>query len=159
LNAINVDSQTERHFRGTVWNTPRASPQRSDRRNSEVTDIFFSYSAKDRERVRPIYEALTSVGFDIFWDLQIPAGKDWDTHIKEQLAEARSAVVFWSLASIASDNVRHEATVAKEQESWCPSCSIHCASSSSPWVFSTPKRRGCISGPATTTILNGKSFC
>lgn len=85
-----------------------------------MTDIFFSYSAKDRERVQPIYEALTAVGFDIFWDLQIPAGKDWDTLIKERLAEARSAIVFWSLASIASDNVRHEAMVAKEQRKLVP---------------------------------------
>jgi hypothetical protein len=85
-----------------------------------VTDIFFSYSNEDRERVRPIYEALTAVGFEIFWDLQIPAGKDWDTFIKEQLTGARSAIVFWSLESIASDNVRHEATVAKEQRKLVP---------------------------------------
>ena len=85
-----------------------------------MTDIFFSYSAKDRERVRPIYQALTAAGFNVFWDLEIPAGKDWDTFIKEQLAEARSAIVFWSLASIASDNVRHEATVAKEQRKLVP---------------------------------------
>jgi hypothetical protein len=80
-----------------------------------VADIFFSYSAKDRERVRPICEALTALGFEVFWDQQVPAGTDWDTWIKEQLASARCAVVFWSLTSITSDNVRHEATVAKQQ--------------------------------------------
>lgn len=85
-----------------------------------MTDIFFSYSNEDRERVRPVYEALTAVGFDIFWDLQTPAGKDWDTLIKEQLTGARSAIVFWSLASIKSPNVRHEATVAREQGKLVP---------------------------------------
>ena len=80
-----------------------------------MTDIFFSYSSKDRDRVRPIYEALTALDFDVFWDQQVPAGTDWDTWIKEKLASARSAVVFWSLSSVASDNVRHEATVAKTQ--------------------------------------------
>jgi hypothetical protein len=33
-----------------------------------MTDIFFSYSAKDRERVRPVHAALTAMGFDVLWD-------------------------------------------------------------------------------------------
>lgn len=85
-----------------------------------MTDVFFSYSSQDRERVRPIYEALTALDFDVFWDQQVPAGTDWDTWIKEKLASARSAVVFWSLNSIGSDNVRHEATVAKTQGKLVP---------------------------------------
>ena len=85
-----------------------------------MTDIFFSYSSKDRDRVRPIYEALTGLDFDVFWDQQVPAGTDWDTWIKEKLASARSAVVFWSMSSVASDNVRHEATVAKTQGKLVP---------------------------------------
>jgi hypothetical protein len=85
-----------------------------------VADLFFSYSAKDRERVRPIREALTEHGFEVFWDQHVPPGSDWDTWIKEQLAGARCAVVFWSLTSIVSDNVRHEATVAKEQGKLVP---------------------------------------
>jgi hypothetical protein len=117
---VHHGSATEIGITPAASEIANASPFDRDRRSSEVTDIFFFYSAKDRERVRPIYEALTAVGFDIFWDLQIPAGKDWDTLIKEQLAEARSAIVFWSLASIASDNVRHEATVAKQQSKLVP---------------------------------------
>lgn len=85
-----------------------------------MADVFFSYSSKDRERVRPIHEALTALGFDVFWDQQVPAGKDWDTWIREELADARCAVVFWSLGSVASRNVRHEATIASEQEKLVP---------------------------------------
>ena len=33
-----------------------------------MTDAFFSYSSKDRERVRPIRDALVAEGFDVFWD-------------------------------------------------------------------------------------------
>jgi hypothetical protein len=85
-----------------------------------MTDIFFSYSSKDRERVRPIRDALAAQGFDIFWDQQVPAGVDWDTWIRQHLQRAKCAVVFWSGNSVASDNVRHEATVAKTQGKLVP---------------------------------------
>src|SRR5262249_16732077 len=80
-----------------------------------MTDIFFSYSSADRERVRPIRDALVEQGFEVFWDQQVPAGKDWDSWIRQHLAKSKCAMVFWSAASVTSDNVRHEATVAKQQ--------------------------------------------
>lgn len=80
-----------------------------------VSDVFFSYSSKDRERVRRVRDALADKGFDVFWDQQTPAGTDWDTWIRAELGKSKCAVVFWSAASAASDNVRHEATVAKRQ--------------------------------------------
>jgi TIR domain/PAN domain len=80
-----------------------------------VADIFFSYSSQDRERVRRVRDALVDKGFDVFWDQQTPAGIDWDTWIRGELGKAKCAVVCWSAASAASDNVRHEATVAKRQ--------------------------------------------
>src|SRR5262245_43515259 len=85
-----------------------------------MTDIFFSYSSKDREAVRPVCDALTSQGFDVFWDQTVPAAVDWDTWIRQHLAKAKCAIVFWSKHSVASDNVRHEATVAKEQGKLVP---------------------------------------
>ena len=80
-----------------------------------MTDIFFSYSSADRERVRPIRDALVEQGFEVFWDQAVPAGKDWDTWIRQHLATSKCAMVFWSATSVSSDNVRHEATVAKQQ--------------------------------------------
>jgi chromosome segregation ATPase len=80
-----------------------------------MTDIFFSYSSADRERVRPIRDALVEQGFEVFWDQEVPAGKDWDTWIRQHLATSKCAMVFWSATSVSSDNVRHEATVAKQQ--------------------------------------------
>jgi hypothetical protein len=44
-----------------------------------MTDIFFSYSRADRERVRPIRDALVAQGFEVFWDQEVPTGLDWDT--------------------------------------------------------------------------------
>jgi len=65
--------------------------------------------------VRRIHNVLVNVGFEIFWDLQTPAGMDWDSWIRKTLAQSKCAVVFWSAASASSDNVRHEATIAKQQ--------------------------------------------
>jgi TIR domain len=81
-----------------------------------MTDIFFSYSSADRERVRPIRDALVEQGFEVFWDQQVPAGMDWDTWIRHHLAKSKCAMVFWSAASVGSRNVRHEATVASQQD-------------------------------------------
>ena len=80
-----------------------------------MTDIFFSYSSADRERVRPIRDALVAQGFEVFWDQQVPAGMDWDTWIRQHLTKSKCAMAFWSATSASSDNVRHEATVAKQQ--------------------------------------------
>ena len=80
-----------------------------------MTDIFFSYSSADRERVRPVRDALVAQGFEVFWDQEVPTGLDWDSWIRQHLAKCKCAMAFWSAASVASDNVRHEAMVAKQQ--------------------------------------------
>jgi TIR domain/PAN domain len=80
-----------------------------------VADIFFSYSRRDRERVGIVRNALAEMGFEVFWDQETPSGSDWDTWIRGELAKSKCAVVFWSATSTVSDNVRHEAVVAKEQ--------------------------------------------
>lgn len=85
-----------------------------------MTDVFFSYSSRDRERVRPVRDALAKQGFEVFWDQQVPAGVNWDTWIRQHLSKARCAIVLWSKASVASENVQHEATVAKQQGKLIP---------------------------------------
>ena len=80
-----------------------------------MNDIFLSYSSKDRERVQQLRDALVDRGLTVFWDLEVPAGIDWDTWIRQQLNESGCAVVVWSLNSVGSDNVRHEAVIAKKQ--------------------------------------------
>ncbi len=85
-----------------------------------MTDVFFSYSSKDRERVRPIRDALVAEGFDVFWDQEVPPGRNWDEWIRQHLDAARCAIVFWSMHSVKSDNVVHEATIAKNSGKLIP---------------------------------------
>ncbi len=80
-----------------------------------MTEIFFSYKSEDRDRVKLVHDALEQQGFDVFWDQKVPANVDWDTWIRRHLSEARCAIVFWSATSAKSDNVRHEATIARQQ--------------------------------------------
>lgn len=79
-----------------------------------MSDIFLSYSSKDKARVAPLCEQLTALGYSVFWDQQVPAGCDWDTWIRQELIKSKCAIVVWSLNSVASGNVRHEATVAEK---------------------------------------------
>lgn len=85
-----------------------------------MPDIFFSYSSHDRERVHAVRDLLVTMGFDVFWDQTVPVGTDWDNWIRRHLQDARCAMVFWSANSIGSDNVRHEASVAKNHGKLVP---------------------------------------
>jgi TIR domain len=78
-----------------------------------MTDVFFSYSNEDRERVQPIHDALAAEGFDVFWDREPPPDREWDEWVRQQMDAARCTIVFWSPRSMWSDEIVHEALVAK----------------------------------------------
>jgi hypothetical protein len=79
-----------------------------------LTDIFISYSSKDRPVALRVRDALQEAGYDVFWDQSTPAGQDWDSWIRERLTGARLVVTLWTKSSVASPNVRHEAIIARE---------------------------------------------
>ena len=79
-----------------------------------LTDIFISYSSKDRPVALRVRDALEEAGYQVFWDQATPAGQDWDSWIRERLTGAKLVVVLWTRASVASPNVRHEAIIARE---------------------------------------------
>jgi hypothetical protein len=79
-----------------------------------MADVFLSYSSKDRAAAQRVQEALSARGIDVFWDQATPPGQDWDTWIRSKLANSKLAIVLWSRESVKSDNVRHEALVARK---------------------------------------------
>lgn len=85
-----------------------------------MTDIFISYASKDRERLRPLRDALEARGWSVFWDQEIPVGKNWRRNIFENLRAARCVIVVWSSASIESDWVSEEAADALKREVLLP---------------------------------------
>lgn len=76
-------------------------------------DIFVSYQSADREKVRPLVEALRAEGLDVWWDQDIPVDAVWADAIAAALAQAKAVVVCWSPAAVESENVREEARRAR----------------------------------------------
>jgi formylglycine-generating enzyme required for sulfatase activity len=74
-----------------------------------MSDIFLSYASEDRERVRPLAEALTQQGWSVSWDRNIPGGRTWQEVLEEELEAACSLVVVWSENSIKRKWVMEEA--------------------------------------------------
>ena len=57
-----------------------------------MSDIFLSYAREDEARARTLAAALESRGWAVFWDRQIPHGRNFRAHIQEQLDAARCQV-------------------------------------------------------------------
>ena len=76
--------------------------------------------ARSRRESRDFEMPWSTAGFTLFWDQEIPATTDWDSSIRQHLNESKCAVVVWSTNSILSDNVRHEALIAKQQNKLVP---------------------------------------
>jgi hypothetical protein len=85
-----------------------------------MPDIFLSYASKDRARAGEVAAALTSCGWDVWWDRTLIAGDRYAAVIAEKLAQARCVVVLWSKASAASDWVSDEANEAKKRGVYLP---------------------------------------
>ena len=50
-----------------------------------MADVFVSYKAEDRRRVKPLVDALATDGFSVWWDEQIGGGAAWRQSIETEL--------------------------------------------------------------------------
>jgi tetratricopeptide (TPR) repeat protein len=80
-----------------------------------MADVFISYSSEDRDRVRPLAQALQAKGFSVWWDRALAAGDDYGAVIKRELDVAKAVIVAWSQHSAASPWVRDEAGLARSK--------------------------------------------
>ena len=74
-----------------------------------MSDIFISYNNKDKEKAKLFATLLGQQGWSVFWDKNIPPGKNFDEYIGEQLEAAKCVIVLWSKTSVSSDWVKEEA--------------------------------------------------
>jgi tetratricopeptide (TPR) repeat protein len=79
-----------------------------------MADVFISYSSQDRDRVRPIAEALIKRGLSVWWDRALAAGDDYTRVIERELAAAKAVIVVWTETSVQSAFVRDEAGRARD---------------------------------------------
>lgn len=80
-----------------------------------MADVFISYASEDRNRVRPLAEALQSRGFNVWWDRSLAAGQDYTAIIERELKNAKAVIVVWTQSSSASTFVRDEAGRARDE--------------------------------------------
>ena len=87
-----------------------------------MSEIFVSYKAEDRARVRPLVDALQADGLSLWWDAHIDGGDEWRESIQQNLADARCVIVVWSKRSVGPEGsfVRDEATRALRRRVYLP---------------------------------------
>ena len=78
-----------------------------------MADIFISYANEDRDRAAQVAAFLESVGWSVWWDRRIPAGRSWRSLLEEALVGMRCMVVLWSEHSVKSPWVVEEAEEAR----------------------------------------------
>ena len=85
-----------------------------------MSDIFISYSSKDRPWVERFAKTLVTHGWSVWWDRNIPTGGSFNAEIRKELSAATCAIVVWSEQSVESEWVQAEAAEAKKQEKYLP---------------------------------------
>jgi hypothetical protein len=74
-----------------------------------VARIFLSYASEDRDRARELAADLEALGWAVWWDHKLQAGKTFAGVIESEIKKSDCVLVLWSQASITSRWVRDEA--------------------------------------------------
>ncbi|MGH9132365.1 MAG: TIR domain-containing protein, partial [Ilumatobacteraceae bacterium] len=85
-----------------------------------MAQVFISYAREERQTAARLAAELTSRGWMVWWDRELIAGTVFDEEIEDQLGRSGAVVVLWSAASVVSDWVKAEATVAVERDVLVP---------------------------------------
>ncbi len=85
-----------------------------------MSDIFISYAHEDRPQAEILAQALEALGWSVWWDRTIPAGRVFDEVIEEALDAAKCVVVLWSENSVRSDWVKTEAQEGADRKILIP---------------------------------------
>ena len=79
-----------------------------------MSHIFLSYSAEDRDRVRPLVTLLGEVA-PVWWDQAVRHGENWEIAVETAVEQAACVVVAWTRQSVKSSWVRSEAADARDR--------------------------------------------
>ena len=81
-----------------------------------MSDIFISYSSKDRDHAEQLTELLASAGLSVWIDQSgIEAAESWSESIVDAIDSCKAFIVMLSPASILSPNVVKEVSLASEK--------------------------------------------
>jgi hypothetical protein len=85
-----------------------------------MSDVFISYTRKNRDRVAALADLLRREGLDVWWDRDLLPGSEWDEEIERQIKGAKCVVVVWSRDSVDRKFVRAEADLASHLDVLVP---------------------------------------
>lgn len=85
-----------------------------------MAHIFISYASEDRPRAKEVAIDLQALGWDVWWDRELQAGKTFAGVIESEIKRAGCVLVLWSKASIASRWVRDEANEGLARDTLVP---------------------------------------
>jgi hypothetical protein len=81
-----------------------------------MVDVFISYSRTDLAAVTRLAEAVEAEGYDVWWDADLPPHLSYGDVITNKIGDCKAAIVVWSKESAASEWVRAEADMARNQK-------------------------------------------
>ncbi len=81
-----------------------------------MVDVFISYSRTNQDVVARLAEAVKAEGYSVWWDAELPPHLSYGDVITEKIGAAKAAIVVWSENAAASEWVRAEADVARNQK-------------------------------------------
>jgi hypothetical protein len=73
-----------------------------------MSQVFLTYSLKDEREAAGIREELCRHGLRIWWDAELPPGKEWAYEVGAALESSESMIVLVSPHSMDSDLVQRE---------------------------------------------------
>ncbi len=85
-----------------------------------MSEIFISYSSKDRKITGSVVKLLEKSGRHVWWDKDIAPGRTFDRVISQALDNAKCIIVLWSTNSVKSDWVMEEALEGMERKILVP---------------------------------------
>jgi hypothetical protein len=77
-----------------------------------MSDVFISHSRADKDIARGLADDLAGRGLQVWWDLELYAGRNFHDAILAALDASKVAIVVWSATAVKSPWVRDEATRA-----------------------------------------------
>ncbi|MEA3030367.1 MAG: hypothetical protein QOG13_1692 [Sphingomonadales bacterium] len=89
---------------------------RLSRGGAQLVDVFISYSRTNQPVVRQLADAVKRTGYSVWWDDELPPHLSYGDVITEKIGAAKAAIVVWSKDAAASEWVRAEADVARNQK-------------------------------------------
>jgi putative transposase len=77
-----------------------------------MSDVFISYSNKDRALAAKVAADLEAIGYSVWWYYNLIGGRSFRKQIIEKLNAARAVIVIWAYNSVSSEFVLHRASPA-----------------------------------------------